>query len=199
MGSGYTTPHGVKVRAFCIRGLIGAAFSTGMNDLAAELNKNSMISATAEGNSFFPVSGVVGDLTQAGMKAHQSGRRLIYCGHSYGAYAALVICTELARQGIPTALLVLDDTTIDSPPIPKGCADLVLDYFQKQDVMGGGQPKADIGEPILRQLEHVSHIQMDDLPIIHRQVCQLANAVAAGTVLTQQFAASAFGITGSKT
>lgn len=165
-----------KIRMFCIRGLFGGEpfeFSHGMDTLAQQANRKfpGLVSATGEGMSLDPVWGIVGNLTQACIASHRSGRLQVLVGHSYGAYAAMVIAHNLMLHGIKTALLVMDDTTIDSPLVPETGGERLL-YFQKVDPMGGGNPDsvANATTPVRRIQKSMAHIQMDDDPQIHADI-----------------------------
>ncbi|HLL28600.1 MAG TPA: hypothetical protein VKT73_13230 [Xanthobacteraceae bacterium] len=160
-----------RVRAFCVRGLFGAVFSTGMNDLANELNTIPGCSATAEGNSLFPLA-VIGDLTHAAMaSALSSGRKIVLVGHSYGGFAVESIAAGLRLHNIDTALLVMVDTTKDSPYVPDS-GGIRIQYYQSIDPMGGGTPDSvpNARTPLERVKLNLTHTEMDKTPIVHQRV-----------------------------
>lgn len=129
-----------KVRAFCIGGLWGGPptnFSIGMKQLSDELNKIPGVSSTYEQNFFFPLA-VIANLIAAGIAAIRY-RVLVFIGHSYGAKAAALIAAALWKLGIKVSLLMLVDTVITNGDVEATGGDRVI-YFQKVDIMGGGNP-----------------------------------------------------------
>lgn len=157
-----------KVRAFCIGGLWGGPptnFSIGMKQLADELNKIEGVSATYEQNFFFPLA-VISNLISAGIAAIRY-RAIVIIGHSYGAMAAAYIAAALWKLGIKVSLTMIVDTVITEGPIEPTGGDRVL-YFQKVDIMGGGNPDflPGPGQAVKHQLSY-NHIAMAMCKEVH--------------------------------
>jgi pimeloyl-ACP methyl ester carboxylesterase len=167
-----------KVRAFCVGGLMGGPpfnFSIGIKDLAEELNKNPLVSATYEENSYFPLA-VVAGLIKAGISAARY-RHLVFIGHSYGAEAASWIAAALWKIGIKVSLLVVVDTVITQTSIGATGGDRIL-WFQKVDPMGGGDPPFEPGpgRTVRTQLS-MNHVTMALSTQIHSDTISRVNAL----------------------
>ncbi len=167
-----------KVRAFCIGGLWGGPptnFSLGMKQLADKLNKIEGVSATYEQNFFFPLA-VISNLIAACLIAIRY-RELVLIGHSYGAEAAARIAAACWKLGIKVRLTIIVDTVKTEGDIESTGGDRVL-YFQRVDVMGGGDPDfiKGPGEAVKHQLAY-NHVAMAMCDEVHQDAITRVKAI----------------------
>lgn len=173
-----------KVRAFNIRGL--ARFpSNGMIRLPALLNEIEGVSATTNDHGIFGFE-YVGNLTQACIATHRSGRLIALSGHSFGGNAAIMIAARLATQGIAVDYLAAIDPAAQMPLSVPLNVKRIYNPYQKVDPVGRGVVIPADGESAARWKARATierrdqlHVRMDDDASIHRTI---VNAVKTLTV-----------------
>jgi pimeloyl-ACP methyl ester carboxylesterase len=136
-------------------------FSTGMNTLADEL-KAKGIPAVAE--NFMDWHDAIADIEKA---YRARPYPIVIVGHSYGANTALLMSYELAKSGIPVALLVFYDLT-DSGKAPPNVAH-VLNFRSSSStginvtVTGGTHFAGTIDTVTRADLNHIDIDKQEDL------------------------------------
>jgi hypothetical protein len=120
-------------RAYVLRGLIGVVFSTGMDDLASELNSRG-IRATSHGD---PEWRAIADDAIAYYRAAPDRARILLAGHSDGADAIISISNKLKAAGVPVALAVAFDPTRGVGRVPTN-VERFINLYQSRNFLGGG-------------------------------------------------------------
>jgi hypothetical protein len=173
-----------KVRAFNIRGL--ARFpSNGMVKLTTLLNEIEGVSATTDDHGIFGFE-YVGNLTQACIAAHRSGRLIALSGHSFGGNAAIMIADRLATQGIEVDYLAAIDPaaqmTLNIPLNVKR----IYNPYQKVDPVGRGIVTPAEGESAAHWKSRATierrdrlHVRIDDDASVHRTIVNAVKALTA--------------------
>jgi pimeloyl-ACP methyl ester carboxylesterase len=175
-----------RVRAFAIRGLMGAPFprglgySMGMDTLTAKLNAIAGVSCTVEdhGSSLWWFSNV-GELTEACRLADRSGRAIVLIGHSFGGNAALRIAARLNEGAKPVRVALvapIDPAAQNTLAVPPNC-ERVLAYYQKVDPVGrgvvvpaAGWTESEWKKRVTIARRDMAHVAEDDDVRMHREI-----------------------------
>jgi hypothetical protein len=174
--------HAYLGRAYVLRGLIGVVFSTGMDDLARELNSRG-IRATSHGD---PQWRAVADDAIAHYRAAPERTRILLAGHSDGAGAIIAIAEKLKAAGVPVALAVAFDPPRHADRVPNN-VERFINLYQSRNLLGGGAVSPGTGfrghfsNVNLREHGEIMHVTIDK------------SRVLRDAVLLKFFSAAAFG------
>jgi hypothetical protein len=164
-------PVATQNRVFVLRGMMGAMFSTGMDDLAGELNARGMRASVHE-REWEPVA----DLAIAEYKAAQGKMKIMLAGHSDGADGILAMSYRLQQLGIPVALAVtFDPTRMLSKPVPAN-VERYINLYQSSNLLGGGSARrvADFhghfANVNLRERYDIGHVTIDKARVLHEAI-----------------------------
>lgn len=176
----------MRIRGYAIRGLAGGPplhFSRGMDTLANRLNLIGVeCSVHAQGWLLHPY-GNVGTIFADALKAARAGARIVLCGHSMGADAAVKVAAKLGEAKVAVPLLACFDPTsfktlFGPPPVPAnvGC---VLNFYQKVDPVGRGVLRAvtDFRGRLVQERHDQLHVTLDDDPALHKRVVDEVRAL----------------------
>ncbi len=161
-----TQPRG---RVYLFRGALGPIFSTGMDRLAEKIVRAGLPADTYE----FTLCGLVA--ARAVEKYRQDPAPIVLIGHSMGGRCALQFSEKLQEEGIPVSLVVTIDPAHLSPDVPAN-VERFINIFLSKNVLGGGDIKPVAGFPghyasyDLEKHDEVSHITIDKVDAIHRQI-----------------------------
>jgi pimeloyl-ACP methyl ester carboxylesterase len=156
-------------RAYLFRGALGPIFSTGMDRLAEKIVRAGLPADTYE----FTVCPLIA--WRAIERYREDSAPIILIGHSMGGRCALQISEKLQEEGIPVSLVVTIDPAHMSPDVPANVERFINIYLSK-DVLGGGDIKPVAGFPghyasyDLQQHDEISHITIDKVDALHRQL-----------------------------
>lgn len=151
-------------------------FSTGMDDLAAELRAEDI---NAQSIGFMSWRDVA---DQVAKEYAADPRPIVIGGHSFGANAAVLAAEELGHRNIPVALVVLFDPT-DRMPAPANVQHLI-NFISSDSRVHDNSVQVSAGSPV--QVENVlfgqlSHIQIDnDLVVQQRAIAEIERAISGG-------------------
>ena len=109
-----------KPQIYFLRGGFAGVFSTGLDDIAKELDKDGI---PARVTSWTSARSVTAKISRA-YAADKSAGPVILAGHSLGAGAVIDIARHLTEKGVPVDLLIVFDT-LGAPPVPKGVAKFI--------------------------------------------------------------------------
>ena len=155
-------------RVYAFRGDMGILFSTGMDYLAAELNK---LGLTAGVYNWVDWSALADDAIARYLAAPDS-TRILLVGHSRGGDAAMAMAWRLYSANVPVALAVAFDPTRAVDRVPPN-VERFINLYQSINVVGGGaaQPASEFrGEYVAVNLaEHgeMNHVTIDKMLALH--------------------------------
>lgn len=164
-------PPATNGRVFVLRGMMGQVFSTGMDDLAAELNSRGL-RATVHEREWQPVA----DLAISEFKAAKGKMRILLAGHSDGADGIIAMAYKLQQNGIPVALAVtFDPTRVLQKPVP-GNVERFVNLYQSTNLLGGGSSerasnfRGHFVNVNLRERDGLGHITIDKSRVLHEAI-----------------------------
>lgn len=162
-----------RIRAYTIRGYLGAIFSRGMDTLAARLNALGVVCTVhPEAGPLGWPYGNVGALTAEAAKSARQGFRLVLIGHSMGGDAALRIAQNLEKKKIAVPLVVcFDPTRFGAPAIPANVGRAIC-FYQRVDPIGGSKitPGPGFRGTLVQEKHNQLHSRLDDDPALHARV-----------------------------
>jgi hypothetical protein len=169
-------------RVFVLRGMMGKVFSTGMDDLAAELNNRGLY-ATVHEREWQPVA----DLAISEFKAAKGKMRILLAGHSDGADGIIAMSYKLQEHGIPVALAVtFDPTRVLQKPVP-GNIERFINLYQSNNLLGGGSSEraanfhGHFANVNLRERDGMAHVTIDKSHALHAAIIpKFLQAAASG-------------------
>jgi hypothetical protein len=123
----------VRPRVYLLRGLFNV-FSLGMDSLAAKIRAHGIDAVVANHAEWYDLA----EALAADRAAGRLPRAIAFVGHSFGGDDIVNCAQELARSGIPVALLIGVDP-VSPPPIP-GNVRRAVNYWQSNN--GFGAPYA---------------------------------------------------------
>src|ERR1700758_1103735 len=158
-GIAASRPH-----VYLFRGLADV-FSTGMDTLAAELNKQGVY-ATSHSHTDWKT---IADRIAADYKAKKE-RSIILIGHSLGADAVMEMADYLGDKGVPVALVIPFDGT-QSFPVPGNVA-RVINFTQRDYAYMRPGPgfRGSINNVDLSSNHDIGHLNIDKSPVLHARV-----------------------------
>lgn len=158
-GIAASRPH-----VYLFRGLADV-FSTGMDTLAAELNKQGVY-ATSHSHTDWKT---IADRTAADYKAKKESP-IILIGHSLGADAVMEMADYLGDKGVPVALVVPFDST-QSFPAPGNVA-RVINFTQRDYAYMRPGPgfRGSLNNVDLSSNHDIGHLNIDKSPELHTRV-----------------------------
>jgi LysM repeat protein len=166
-------------RVYALRGMLGAVFSTGMDDLASELNSRGL-RTTVHAREWQETA----EQAIAEYKAAPQ-RRIMLVGHSDGADGVLSIASRLKEAGVPVALVItFDPTRVFSKPVPDN-VERFINLYQSTNILGGGSSKRAEGfrghysNVNLREQLSISHVTIDKSRALHEAIIPKFLQVAA--------------------
>lgn len=161
------------IRAFAIRGYLGAVFSRGMDALAARLRAAGIAASVhAEAGFLGWPYGNVPAIAAEAVQAARRGKRIVLIGHSMGGDAALKVAVRLAADRIAVPLLVcFDPTRFGAPPVPANVGRAIC-FYQSIGPIGGGRLVAGTGfaGSLVQERHNMLHSRLDDAPALHARV-----------------------------
>jgi len=156
-------------RAYLFRGALGPIFSRGMDRLTRELQQ-----AGIEADVFeFTICRLVA--ARAITVYRENPAPIILIGHSMGGYCSIIFSQMLEAEKIPVSLVVTIDPAHVTPDVPLN-VERFMNIFLSKDVLGGGDVKPAPGYRghyasfDLSQHDEVSHITIDKMDDVHRQL-----------------------------
>ena len=165
-------------RVFALRGMMGAVFSTGMDDLASELNSRGLRTTVHAREWQETAEQAIAEYRAA------PNRRIMLVGHSDGADGILSIASRLKEAGVPVALAItFDPTRVFSKPVPDN-VERFVNLYQSTNILGGGSSSRAAGfhghysNVNLRELA-ISHITIDKSRALHEAIIPKFLQVAA--------------------
>ncbi|WP_147413693.1 hypothetical protein [Pseudorhodoplanes sinuspersici] len=172
------------MRAFNIRGL-GRFPSNGMVKLTSLLNEIPGVSATTDDHGIFGFEYVT-NLADACIAAHKSGRLIALHGHSFGANAAIMIATRLAKRDIAVDYLAaIDPAAQFALSVPLNVR-RVYNPYQTIDPVGRGIVMPAKGESAAHwksraviERRNQLHVRIDDDATVHRTIVNAVKALTA--------------------
>jgi pimeloyl-ACP methyl ester carboxylesterase len=158
-GIAASRPH-----VYLFRGLADV-FSTGMDTLAAELNKQGVY-ATSHSHTDWKT---IADRIAADYKAKKE-RPIILIGHSLGADAVMEMADYLGDKGVPVALVIPFDGT-QSFPVPGNVA-RVINFTQRDYAYMRPGPgfRGSLNNVDLSSNHDIGHLNIDKSPELHARV-----------------------------
>jgi len=158
-------------RAYLFRGALGPIFSRGMDRLTRELQQ-----AGIEADVFeFTICRLVA--ARAITVYRENPAPIILIGHSMGGYCSIIFSQMLEAEKIPVSLVVTIDPAHVTPDVPLN-VERFMNIFLSKDVLGGGDVKPAPGYRghyasfDLSQHDEVSHITIDKMDDVHRQLIE---------------------------
>jgi hypothetical protein len=156
-------------RAYLFRGALGPIFSRGMDRLATELQQAGIDADVYE----FTICRLIA--ARAIAVYREDPAPVILIGHSMGGYCSIIFSQMLEAEKIPVSLVVTIDPAHVTPDVPLN-VERFMNIFLSKDVLGGGDVKAQPGYRghyasfDLSQHDEVSHITIDKMDDVHRQL-----------------------------
>ena len=167
-------------RVFALRGMMGAVFSTGMDDLAKELN-NRGLRATVHEREWEEVA----EKAIAEYKAAPDRVKIMLVGHSDGADSIIAMSYRLKEAGVPVALAIaFDPTRVLQKPVPSNI-ERFINLHQSNNWLGGGNSRrvADFrghfASVDLRERDGMGHITIDKSRVLRDAIVPKFLQVAA--------------------
>jgi LysM repeat protein len=158
-------------RVYALRGMMGTVFSTGMDDLAAELNSHGLHASVYDRDGQDVAENAIAEY-----KAAPERTRIMLVGHSDGADTVIAIARKLKDAGVPVALAVtFDPTRVFSKPVPSN-VERFVNLYQSSNLLGGGSAKRDpdfhghFSNVNLREHLDISHITIDKTRALHEAI-----------------------------
>jgi hypothetical protein len=165
---------GSRAHVYLFRGLADV-FSTGMDDLADEINKRGVYATSHSHTDWKPLA----DKAAADYKAGKEGP-IILIGHSLGADAVMEMADYLGDKGVPVALAVPFDAT-QSFPAPGNVA-RVLNFTQRDyaHMRPGPGFRGSLVNVDLSSDPNIDHLNIDKAPRLHaRVIAEIVGIVGA--------------------
>jgi hypothetical protein len=155
-GSAAPRPH-----VYLFRGLADV-FSTGMDSLAEELNKQGVY-ATSHSHTDWKI---IADRTAGDYRAKKEGA-IILIGHSLGADAVMEMADYLGDKGVPVALMMPFDGTQSFPV--SGNVSRVINFTQRDYAYMRPGPgfRGSLNNVDLSSNHDIGHLNIDKSPELH--------------------------------
>jgi len=172
-----------RAHVYLFRGLADV-FSTGMDDLADEINKRGVYATSHSHTEWKSLA----DKAAADYKAGKEGP-IILIGHSLGADAVMEMADYLGDKGVPVALVVPFDGT-QSFPAPGNVA-RVLNFTQRDyaHMRPGLGFRGSLVNVDLSSDRNIDHLNIDKSPRLHARVIAEIVAVVGARNLAVPVAA----------
>jgi len=158
-------------RAYLFRGALGPIFSRGMDRLTTELQQAGIEADVYE----FTICRLIA--AHAITVYRENPAPIILIGHSMGGYCSIIFSQMLEAERIPVSLVVTIDPAHVTPDVPLN-VERFMNIFLSKDVLGGGDVKPAPGYRghyasfDLSQHDEVSHITIDKMDDVHRQLIE---------------------------
>jgi hypothetical protein len=170
-----SNPQGSPVmpngRVYALRGMMGTVFSTGMDDLATELNSRGLRASVYDRDGQDVAENAIAEY-----KAAPERTRIMLVGHSDGADTVIAIARKLKDAGVPVALAVtFDPTRVFSKPVPSN-VERFVSLYQSSNFLGGGSAKRDpdfhghFSNVNLRERLDIGHVTIDKVRALHEAI-----------------------------
>jgi len=174
------SPAVLEGRVFALHGMMGKVFSTGMDDLAKELNSRGLRTTVHE-REWHDVA----ERAIAEYKAAPDRMKIMLVGHSDGADSVIAMSYRLQEAGIPVALVItFDPTRVLSKPVPSN-VERFVNLYQSSNFLGGGSARrvADFhghfANVNLKERDGFSHVTIDKARVLHEAIIPKFLQVAA--------------------
>lgn len=169
-------------RVYALRGMMGTVFSTGMDDLAEELNGRGLRATVHDRDGEDVAERAIAEYRAAPERA-----RIMLVGHSDGADTVLSIAHRLKDAGVPVALAVtFDPTRVFSKPVPSN-VERFVNLYQSSNFLGGGSARRDpdfhghFSNVNLGERLDIGHITIDKVRALHEAIIpKFLQAAASG-------------------
>ncbi len=163
-----------RAHVYLFRGLADV-FSTGMDDLADEINKRGIYATSHSHTEWKSLAGSAA----AAYKAGKEGP-IILIGHSLGADAVMEMADYLGDKGVPVALAVPFDATQSFAA--SGNIGRVLNLTQRDyaHMRAGPGFRGSISNVDLSWDRSIDHLNIDKSPRLHAQVIAEIVAIVGG-------------------
>ncbi len=161
----------VEPRVYIFRGDLGIFFSTGMDYLAAELNRHGLGAGVYNWENWKALA----DNAIAYYRAHPGHARIMLAGHSRGGDGLIAMAWRLHSAHVPVALAVAVDATRVVGKVPPN-VERFINVYQSNNMLGGGaaQPSRSFhGEYVTVNLaDHIemTHVTIDKMPALHQAI-----------------------------
>lgn len=164
---------------YLFRGLADV-FSTGMDTLADELNKQGVYATSHSHTDWKEIA----ERANADYKAKKE-KPIILIGHSLGADAAMEMADYLGDKGVPVALVVPFDAT-QSFPVPGNVA-RVINFTQRDyaQMRPGPGFRGLLNNIDLSANHDIGHLNIDKSPELHARVLTEVLTVLGRRLVTQ--------------
>jgi predicted alpha/beta-hydrolase family hydrolase len=167
-----------QARVYLFRGALGPIFSRGMDRLTERLQEAGIRADVYE----FTLCRLIAD--QAARDFRDNPAPIVLIGHSMGGLCALTFADILRSEQIPVSLVVTIDPAHASPKVPLN-VERFINVFLSDSLLGGGDVVAEPGYRghyasfDLKRHEEVTHINIDKMDSIHRQLVTAIAQLAA--------------------
>lgn len=175
---------------FCVRGLLSVLFSRAMENLTAEINHDFPGSMQVSDHGWwFSYFSNVDWLTQQCRSIHNSNKKIVLIGHSFGATAAIIVTQRLNAMNIPVELLCPVDpaaqyTTVITPHVMR-----VIGFYQTTPgLLGQGVDREGKGwtdaawKERTREFHRLdTHLGIANDPFVHDTICSAVKDITNGT------------------
>ena len=166
-------------RVYALRGMMGAVFSTGMDDLASELNQRGLRTTMHAREWQETAEQAIAEYRAA------PDKRIMLVGHSDGADGIIAMAHRLKEAGVPVALAItFDPTRVFSKPVPDN-VERFINLYQSTNLLGGGSARRAEGfhghysNVNLREQLAISHVTIDKSRALHEAIIPKFLQVAA--------------------
>lgn len=172
-----STQQALAEEVYVIRGAFNV-FSAGMNQMTDRLRARG-VNARAYSNGAW--RGLVSDI----VKRHQQGRvsyPIVIMGHSVGGQEASAMSNELAKAGVPVALVVGFDPGFAAPPPFTHGSPRVVNYYIPNSARGNpyrssGGFRGSIQNVNIKTFTDADHVQIDKDPRVQSRALSLVLSV----------------------
>lgn len=160
----------LDAHVYALRGMIGVVFSTGMNELAGELNSRGLRTTVHE-REWQPTA----EAAIAEYKENGGRTRILLVGHSDGADAIIAMSQRLQEEGIPVALAVTFDPTRLAHKVPAN-VERFVNLYSSANILGGGSIAAaadfhgHFSNVNLREHIEIGHVTIEKSRLLHEAV-----------------------------
>ncbi len=165
------SPAMFEGRVYALRGMMGTVFSTGMDDLATELNSRGLRASVYDRDGQDVAENAIAEY-----RAAPERTRIMLVGHSDGADTVIAIARKLKDAGVPVALAVtFDPTRVFSKPVPSN-VERFVNLYQSSNILGGGSAKRDadfhghFSNVNLRERLDIGHVTIDKTRALHEAI-----------------------------
>jgi predicted alpha/beta-hydrolase family hydrolase len=165
-------------RVYLFRGALGPIFSRGMDRLTDRLQAAGIKADVYE----FTICRLIAE--QAIRDYRETSAPIVLIGHSMGGLCSVIFAGILQAENIPVSLVVTIDPAHATGKVPHN-VERFINIFLSDNVLGGGDVVAEPGYRgryasfDMKQHEEVTHINIDKMDTLHRQLVAAITQLAA--------------------